>query len=213
MTVQAPREQTKLWRLSTSYGDVELMRARQDLPLDLLAEDGRYQVTVALFAEDGQESGRFDVGTLYVSGESRQFSAPSPKTPLAVNLGSSLALVGFDGPRQNSQSLDLTLFWQAKEEMDISYKYFVHLFDVKSGELAAQLDGVPRDWSYPTNVWHAGEYVSDPISLPLTGVENGRYRLEVGMYHPDTGERLLAVNADGEPLPDNSIPLGEIRIE
>ncbi|MFL7792415.1 MAG: helix-turn-helix domain-containing protein [Anaerolineae bacterium] len=27
MTVQAPREQTKLWRLSTSYGDVELMRA------------------------------------------------------------------------------------------------------------------------------------------------------------------------------------------
>ena len=27
MTLQAPREQTKLWRLSTSYGDVELMRA------------------------------------------------------------------------------------------------------------------------------------------------------------------------------------------
>lgn len=27
MAVQAPREQTKLWRISTSYGDVELMRA------------------------------------------------------------------------------------------------------------------------------------------------------------------------------------------
>jgi hypothetical protein len=97
--------------------------------------------------------------------------------------------------------------------MDISYKYFVHLFDAESGELVAQLDGVPRDWSYPTNVWHAGEYVSDRISLPLSGVENGRYRLEVGLYHPDTGERLAAVGEDGEPLPDNSISLGEITIK
>jgi hypothetical protein len=196
-----------------STGDVELVRARHELPLALLQEDGRYQVTVTLSADDGQESGRFDVGTLYVSGEGRQFSAPAPETPLAVDLGSALSLAGFDGPRQSSQSLDLTLFWQAKEEMDISYKYFVHLFDAESGELVAQLDGVPRDWSYPTNVWHAGEYVSDRISLPLSGVENGRYRLEVGLYHPDTGERLAAVGEDGEPLPDNSISLGEITIK
>ena len=153
------------------------------------------------------------LGPLYVASEGRQFDPPDPESPLAIDVGSSLALAGFDGPRLGNQSLDLTLFWQAKEEMDTSYKFYVHVFDANSGELAVQLDAVPRDWTYPTNVWHAGEYVSDRLSLPLSGVAPGTYRVEIGVYHPDTGERLAATDADGVSFANNSIPLAEVEIE
>jgi hypothetical protein len=194
-------------------GDIELVRAQQDLPLELVAKDGRYKVSVALFGKDGQESGSFDVGTLFVNGEGRQFSPPSPDTPLAVDLGSTLALVGFNGPILSGQSLDLRLFWQAVQEMDISYKFFVHVYDMDSGELLAQLDTIPRDWAYPTNLWHAGEYVNDHLSIPLSNIPPGTYRVEIGVYHPDTGERLIAVDELGNPYTNNSIPLGQVIIE
>jgi hypothetical protein len=182
-------------------------------PLTQTPEQGTYRLSLRLQGPGGYGSGRFDLGPLYVGSAGRQFTPPKPQTPLAVDLGSSLALVGYDGPQAGSQSLDLTLFWQAKEEMAISYKFYVHLFNVESGELVAQLDIVPRDWSYPTNVWNTGEYVSDPLSLPLSGITPGTYRIEIGVYHPDTGERLPATDAQGTPFPNNSIPLENFKLE
>ena len=66
--------------------------------------------------------------------------------------------------------------------MDISYKFYVHVFDAESGELAAQLDTVPRDWSYPTNVWDARGICQRPPLLaslqPATGhLPRGGWRL------------------------------------
>jgi hypothetical protein len=174
---------------------------------------GTYQVSVRLLGKDGQDSGRLELGPLYVASEGRQFDAPKTDSPLAIDVGSNLALVGYDRPQLGNQSLDLTLFWQAKEEMDTSYKFYVHVFDANSGELAAQLDTVPRDWTYPTNVWHAGEYVSDRLSLPFSDVAPGSYRVEIGVYHPDTGERLPATDADGISFLNNSIPLAVVEIE
>jgi hypothetical protein len=190
----------------------QLLRSVFHIPLVQTPQQGSYRLSVRLEGAGGFGSGRFDLGPLYVNSQGRQFSPPEPQTPLAVNLDSTLRLVGYDGPQVSSQSLDLTLFWQALEEMDISYKFYVHLFDARSGELAGQLDVVPRDWSYPTNVWDAGEYVSDSLSLPLSGISPGRYRIEIGVYHPDTGERLPATGTDGLPFPNNSIPLGEVAI-
>jgi hypothetical protein len=190
----------------------QLVRSPFSIPLAQTPAQGSYRLSVRLEGAGGYGSGRFDLGPVYVSSGERQFRAPNPQTTLDVDLDSTLALVGFDGPQVSSQSLDLTLFWQALEEMDISYKFYVHLFDARSGELAAQLDVVPRDWSYPTNVWDAGEYVSDSLSLPLSGIAPGTYRIEIGVYHPDTGERLPATDTDGLPFPNNSIPLGEVAI-
>ena len=188
------------------------MRVDQEVAPERIADEGAFLVSVGLFGEDGRESGRFELGTLYVTGEGRQFTPPAPETTLAADVGAALALVGYDGPRAGNQGLDLTLFWQAIEEMDISYKFYVHVFDAENGELVAQLDTVPRDWSYPTNEWHAGEYVSDRLSLPFSTAAPGTYRVEIGVYHPDTGERLPAIGADGVPYPNNSIPLAEVEV-
>ena len=80
--------------------------------------------------------------------------------------------------------------WQALRRMETSFKFFVHLDDAESGEPVAQADVMPHDWGYPTTWWEAGEVVSDDITLSLGDVPPGRYRLWVGVYHPDTGERL-----------------------
>ena len=191
----------------------QLVRSAFRVPLAQTPAEGSYRLSVRLEDAGGYGSGRFDLGILYVSSAERQFSAPQPQTPLALQLGSSLKLVGFDGPDLGGQGLDLTLYWQALEEMDISYKFYVHLFDVQSGELVAQLDVVPHNWSYPTNVWHSGEYVRDSFSLPLSNITPGTYQIEIGVYHPDTGERLPVTAADGTAFPNDSIPLGQISIE
>jgi hypothetical protein len=83
----------------------------------------------------------------------------------------------------------VTLNWQALRQME-DYKFFVHLDDAKSGALMAQTDVVPRQWTYPTSQWREGEIVPDEIVLSLEGVPPGVYRLWVGVYQPDTGERL-----------------------
>ena len=71
------------------------------------------------------------------------------------------------------------------------YKFFVHLYDVESGALVAQADVVPRGWTYPNTWWEAEEVVSDKVVLSLEGVPAGTYSLAVGVYDPETGERLL----------------------
>ena len=192
--------------------DAQLAADAFVVPLSRISAAGTYQVSVMLASANGNSSGPMDLGPLYVNRGGPDFEPPQPETPLAVDLGPALALAGFDGPRVGGQTLDLTLFWHAKEETDISYRYYIHIFDAETGELAVQLDGVPRDWAYPTNSWDAGEYVSDPLSVPLGGVEPGTYVINVGFYHPDTGERLPATNADGSAITDNTIPLAEFDI-
>ena len=194
-------------------GEDQLVRKPFEFALEQTPIAGTYQVAVRVLATDGQVSRRLDLGPLYVKTEGRQFNAPEPESPLEVELGTTLLFVGYDGPRVGIQSLGLTLFWRAAQEMNISYRFYVHVFDARTGELVTQLDYVPRDWSYPTNVWHAGEYVSDRLSLPLSAMSSGdSYRVEVGVYHPDTGERLVAKDEEGVPYINNIILLGEVAI-
>jgi hypothetical protein len=200
--------------LPPASGEDQLVRQPFEFALEQTLTGGTYQLAVRVLARDGQVSRRFDLGPLYVTSEGRQFFPPEPKSPLVVALGTELFFIGYDGPQVGINSLDLTLFWQAAQEMDISYRFYVHVFEARSGELVTQLDGVPRNWSYPTNVWDAGEYVSDRLSLPLSDTSSGdSYRVEIGVYHPDTRERLVAKDEEGVPYINNIIPLGEVATE
>ena len=52
------------------------------------------------------------------------------------------------------------------------------------------------------------EVVSDEIALSLENVPAGRYQMVVGVYHPETGERLPMV-VGGKPMTDGSLILVE----
>jgi hypothetical protein len=140
----------------------------------------------------------------------RVFTPPAVQTEVDATFGGDLRLLGYDlDPKDDA--LRVTLHWQALRRMDESDKFFVHLYD-ESDEVVTQADFMPRGWTYPTTWWEAGEVVSDEVHLPLEGVESGRYRLAVGVYDPETGDRLavsseaLAVRSDALILQGVVIP-------
>lgn len=107
---------------------------------------------------------------------------------------------------QDGQQLQLTLLWQALAEFEQSYRVFVHLVD-ENGVIVAQADGEPVSWSRPTTGWAPGEYVRDSHTLTLpAGSSLADLAIRVGLYHPQTGDRLQAETADfivlSLPLPD-----------
>lgn len=116
-------------------------------------------------------------------------------------------LSGYDLPGEHSladcATLDpelcsqaLILHWTADGTPDANLSVFVHVLDA-SGKLVAQHDGQPRLGLWPTSAWSAGNQIVDPHPLTgLDGLPSGDYRIEIGLYRPDTGERIRAEHGD-----------------
>ena len=175
------------------------LRLSQSLPA------GRYRLVLALA---GEELGEFDAGTIEVIAPERHFTAPKMQKELNVTFGGEVLLLGYDLVREGTE-LRLELHWQALQQMEMNYKVFVHLFDPATETIATQHDAMPREGRYPTSRWVEGEVVSDSITLDLAEVPPGRYRLAVGLYDPQTLDRLPAVDATGNPVRDNRVVLVE----
>lgn len=86
--------------------------------------------------------------------------------------------------------LTLSFMWLANQRPTANYKVFVHLLEPNSCDLVAQVDAIPQQWQFPTVQWQAGELVSDEITLDLSRVPSGTYRLSLGLYDADNGQRL-----------------------
>ena len=95
-------------------------------------------------------------------------------------------------------AVDLTLYWAARSEIEEDYTVFTHLIDAED-RLWTQQDNPPREGEHPTSRWREGEVVADRYHLLLPDdIPAGQYRLEVGMYQWQTGERLSVFQADQE---------------
>ena len=184
---------------TAEWGQDAVARAHVASRVDPFLESGTYTVVVGLFdAKTGKAAGVvYKVGLVEVQTIPRVFTPPDVEVEYEATFGTELRLLGY-GLRRSDEQLDVTLHWQALRRMDTAYKFFIHLVNVDTGELTAQADVMPYGWTYPTFWWEAGEFVSDSISLSLTDVPAGTYRLEVGVYDPDTGVRL-PVDVASEP--------------
>ncbi len=163
-----------------------------------------------------------------------QTNAPAaqPSHALALSLGPSIELSGYDLAAlsergeivsrgtdemparlsiQRTQTLQLKLYWQARSAVGTDYKVFVHLVD-EQGNVVAQKDVFPGENQYPTRIWEASERVVDIHRLPLKDLSVGRYRILIGMYNPENGERLPVTDAQGNGLPDRAVPVGNIQV-
>ena len=62
----------------------------------------------------------------------------------------------------------------------------------------------------PTSVWPVQEMIAEAFYFPVPAdLPDGAYRLLVGLYHPNTGERLPVVNdVSGE----NAVILGTLDV-
>jgi 4-amino-4-deoxy-L-arabinose transferase-like glycosyltransferase len=168
---------------------------------------GFFQRTTAL---SGTE---VNVGQVSVRARERVFRPGPISHPLDVTLGDSVRLLGYDwdGPPRPGQDVRLVLYWQALREMDAAYTVFTHILD-SADNTAGQKDSWPRDGDYPTPFWMEGEVVSDEYLIPFSAqARSGDYRLLVGMYRRDTGERLPAVQ-DGQAVTNNTVVLEQFQV-
>jgi len=186
---------------TSQWGADAVARGRGALQVDPFIEGGAYTVTVGLVdpatgARVGQVA-QVGAGRVKIRARERVFDQPEMEVPVGATFGDAsgpLQLLGYD-LRQEARTLALTLHWRGLRRMDVRYKFFVHLFDTKTGELVAQADVMPRDWTYPTTWWEKGEVVSDEIIL--SDVPSGTYRVRVGVYEPESDARLPVMDAAG----------------
>ena len=62
---------------------------------------------------------------------------------------------------------------------------------------------------YPTSVWDAGEVIADLHTLSLApDLPAGEYKIAIGLYDPETGQRVPIVDEDGQVSGDHVIISG-----
>jgi hypothetical protein len=141
-------------------------------------------------------------------------SALIPQHPTAAFF-EFVALRGYDLSATRvhpGEMLNLILHWEVLAPVDTDYTVFVHLLDAK-GRPVAQADGQPLAGAYPTALWDAGERIADRRAIPLGNtVPAGDYRLGVGWYLLEAGQRLPATDDAGNRLPNDMAILGQVHV-
>jgi 4-amino-4-deoxy-L-arabinose transferase-like glycosyltransferase len=145
----------------------------------------------------------------------------APAYPMEVNWGNRIKLLGYDldsEAYQPGDMINLTLYYQAMEEMDTGYTLFAHIEGpdnpVIGGRLWGQSDSEPCRRSYPTSAWTLGEIIRDQLTIVLDDdAPPGEYQLRVGFYLLENMVRLPASDASGLPLPDDAALLRKWKVE
>ncbi|MEM7028327.1 MAG: glycosyltransferase family 39 protein [Chloroflexota bacterium] len=133
--------------------------------------------------------------------------------PLNFTFDDAIKLIG----QQQTQStdgatLDIHLYWQSLQAFEQDQMTFIHLLK-PDGTMATQSDVPPAHGRYPVSAWQENDIVlsyhtlSIPPDLPA-----GAYRLVAGLYHPTNWTRLPAQDANGQSMPDQAVPIGELVI-
>jgi hypothetical protein len=103
---------------------------------------------------------------------------------------------------QTPAGLKVELAWQVAEPPPDDVTIFVHVLD-NQGQLIAQADGDPIAGCYPLAQWPKNFAARDVrwVDAPVGA------SVRIGLYNRATGERLAAVAATGENLPDNAVSI------
>jgi hypothetical protein len=132
--------------------------------------------------------------------------------PVHFNFEDKIALVGYEMDRRKAEpgeAIHLTLYWQGLAEMKDDYTVFVHLLR-EEDQIWARVDRQPQAH---TSTWSKGQTVVDEYELVTpSDAPPDVYEIEVGLYLPETGDRLDLLDQDGR-LMGNRVLLSKVRVE
>ena len=185
----------------------ELVLDRRELLIGPRVEAGEARLEVQV--GEGQP---LALATISVERAERLFQVPPVQYTACASFGQVAELVGYDLPitrTTSQQDVPLTLYWRAinRETLSKSYVVFTHLLTEGGDRLVAQHDGPPAGGRKPTTGWVQGEIVVDPHLLRWREGYVGTCPIELGLYDPDTGERLPVYDRAGNRLPHERLLL------
>lgn len=199
---------TMLWHPGRIVADKHVLTIPHDVT------PGVYRLSAGMYRSDTLE--RLSVDQTEESASIGEIKIPltltrQPRVTLSATLDAKIQLEGFDAiPRVRvGQPYTVTLYWRALVAPITDFTVFVHLLDANE-HLIAQQDNAPRQNSYPTRIWDAGERVDDAYTF--TVLTPGTYRIVAGMYDPHTGERVPILDAQGNSLLNRQIVITTFEV-
>jgi 4-amino-4-deoxy-L-arabinose transferase-like glycosyltransferase len=135
--------------------------------------------------------------------EARQFQAPASLGAVEdVVFGNQIALTGYRF-EPTEDYIRMTVAWQAQAAHLPDYTVFSQLLDAETNERLAGVDTQPLKGEWPTSRWVKGEVVVDDYFIAVPpDFPPGFYKVIVGLYRPESGERLtLAEGQDSWLVP------------
>lgn len=139
---------------------------------------------------------------------------PAVQRQRQADFGAALRLtgLGLSAARPKSgDELEITLHWQALDQVGPEYTVFLHLIapDGAVGGVAG-LDEPLLGGLYQPTLWPTGATVSDPHRLSLPpDIPPGRYRLDLGLYPSGQPDQLLPVEG-WDRLPLAALTVGDV---
>jgi 4-amino-4-deoxy-L-arabinose transferase-like glycosyltransferase len=136
---------------------------------------------------------------------------PASAIPVGVPMGDAIVLEAYETrPDSTGQGTIVTLYWRAMRSDLPDYFVYVRAVD-GAGQIQAKADSPPVMGFWPTSRWEARELVTDEQVLTRPPeAQPGTYRLEVGMYDPQTWAVLEP--ASGERGEGGGLLLGEVTL-
>ncbi|MCB0207779.1 MAG: glycosyltransferase family 39 protein [Anaerolineae bacterium] len=205
----------------------EVITSTYKLPINPFVAAGQYSIKFSVY---NYNEGNFDflaavggtvpepVTDLYLAQIRILDSARQspPDTAMDIHLGDDIQLLGYtieNTTITSAEPVRMALFWQARQPVTQDYTIFTQLIG-PDGQVWAQQDNQPQGGSFPTSTWSPFDTVVDRYELPLNeGAPPGQYQLLVGQYDLNTGQRLPAVDAQGQRLSNDAIVLTTITLE
>ena len=197
------------------------VRRRVEFRVSEAVPAGTYRFEVGLPEDEGTPFGYLTVA--------RTRAAPRgvpPQHPMSARIGEAYRFLGYslrDGRGRPvdwvrpGQRLFIDLYWQAEARPTQRHTVFAHLLGqahnpATGGPVWAGHDGEPLLGAVPTLQWPPGVVLVDrhPLTIPLE-TPPGTYQIEVGLYDPDTGQRL-PVTGDGADPANRRLLVGRVEV-
>jgi len=137
---------------------------------------------------------------------------PQPITPMKADFTDHIVFHGYTFPKQvitPNSDVPLTFYWQTQQTLSDNYTIFVQLRD-DQGTTLSSADYQPYKNLVPISTWPSGATIQTTtwLSIPAD-IPPANYFVYVGLYQPDTFERLpLNNDTSGE----NALILGPLVI-
>jgi|GEM_PF-992797 len=143
---------------------------------------GLHYVSLEVMDQDPGAGGQvLHLQTMMITAPDRTFVLPQDLKGQRFSWLNGIALQGYTGSLEN-----FTLYWQTQAEVYTNLRLSVQIVDA-AGQIVAQQDGIPVNWTRPVTGWAVGEVIATSYQFDPPG---GEYQVQLVWYEPISGKRI-----------------------